>query len=377
MLIKNGIHLIRVKEVRKNKSVSDERNVKIIKYTYTNNYSFYNAALKELFDYIGELTNTSISINIDYNRDRFEIRKIYERYIDNNSLLENMPALCEEWDYEKNSPLTPDMFALNAHDKVWWKCKNNHSWPAEIASRVNGRGCPYCAGQRVIEGENDLYTWALANNKNIIEEWLAEKNRISLKEISWKNNNIFWWKCVNGHEWRASVANRVNGTGCPKCNSSCTISKTRNKTSFRTWCNENNHLELLEEWDYEKNNDCTPDTITHGSHKKVWWKCVNGHSWDAVLKSRKYNHGCPYCSSTNKKAIKGINDLVSWCTENNKLYILEEWDYEKNSGQNPNQYTFGSHARIWWKCSKGHSWQAVIKERTKLNGNTCPECRKL
>lgn len=373
----NGVHLIRVKEVRTNQSISDERNVKIIKYTYTTNYCFYNIALNELADYISEITQINMPIDIDYNRDRFEIRKIYERYIEENSLLNNNPSLCEEWDYKKNSPLTPDMFSLNAHDKVWWKCKNGHSWPAEIASRVGGRGCPYCAGQRVIEGENDLYTWALSNNKDIITEWFTEKNNIKINEVSWKNNNVFWWKCVNGHEWRASVANRVNGTGCPKCNSSSVISKKRNKISFRDWCNENNQIELLNEWDYSKNKDITPDTITYGSHAKIWWKCKNGHSWEAVLKSRRYNHGCPYCSPTFKKAVKGKNDLVTWCKENNKEYILFEWDDEKNGELRPENYTFGSHARIWWKCSKGHSWQAVIKERTKEKGNTCPICKKL
>ena len=26
------------------------------------------------------------------------------------------------------------------------------------------------------------------------------------------------WKCSKGHEWEATVYNRVNGTGCPVCN---------------------------------------------------------------------------------------------------------------------------------------------------------------
>lgn len=31
---------------------------------------------------------------------------------------------------------------------------------------------------------------------------------------------------------------------------------------------------------------------------------------------------------------------------------------------------------INWKCKKGHMWEAVVKERTKIRGNRCPECRK-
>ncbi len=36
----------------------------------------------------------------------------------------------------------------------------------------------------------------------------------------------------------------------------------------------------------------------------------------------------------------------------------------------------GSHVKVWWKCSKGHEWEVVIKERTKINGNHCPICQK-
>ena len=45
--------------------------------------------------------------------------------------------------------------------------------------------------------------------------------------------------------------------------------------SLKTWCEENNKLELLDEWNYEKNGDLTPDNITKGSNRQVWWKCKN------------------------------------------------------------------------------------------------------
>ena len=36
------------------------------------------------------------------------------------------------------------------------------------------------------------------------------------------------------------------------------------------------HPELVAEWS-EKNLPLTPDSITFGSNKKVWWKGVCGH----------------------------------------------------------------------------------------------------
>ena len=142
------------------------------------------------------------------------------------------------------------------------------------------------------------------------------------------------------------------------------------------WCEMNNQDNLLKEWNYDKNDDRTPDNCSFGSHLKVWWKCSEGHEWEAVIKSRTYNHGCPYCSRTYKKVLLGQNDLVTWCNNNEKQYILREWDYNLNDGLKPEMFTFGSHKRISWKCCKGHTWSAVIKDRTKVQGNMCPECRK-
>lgn len=73
---------------------------------------------------------------------------------------------------------------------------------------------------------------------------------------------------------------------------------------------------------------------------------------------------------------KGVNDLETWCRQNDKVYILDEWDTIKNGELTPDKVTWGSHKRIHWKCSKGHTWEAVVKERTKIRGNQCPVCRK-
>ena len=56
------------------------------------------------------------------------------------------------------------------------------------------------------------------------------------------------------------------------------------------------HPELLGEWDYKKNINIAPDSITCGSGKKIWWKCKKGHkSWQAQISSRLKGCGCPVC----------------------------------------------------------------------------------
>ena len=53
--------------------------------------------------------------------------------------------------------------------------------------------------------------------------------------------------------------------------------------------------------------------------------------------------------------------------------LMAEWNYEKNVEFNPSKLTLGSNKKVWWKCSKGHEWQASIYNRnTKSSG--CPYC---
>lgn len=43
---------------------------------------------------------------------------------------------------------------------------------------------------------------------------------------------------------------------------------------------------LAAEWDDEKNAPLTPQDVTTGSHKLIWWRCPKGHSWRAAVYSR-------------------------------------------------------------------------------------------
>ena len=68
------------------------------------------------------------------------------------------------------------------------------------------------------------------------------------------------------------------------------------------------HPELVSEWS-EKNLTLTPDDITFGSDKKVWWRGACGHEWQASVKARSNGEKCPICSGA--RVIAGINDLAT------------------------------------------------------------------
>ncbi len=56
--------------------------------------------------------------------------------------------------------------------------------------------------------------------------------------------------------------------------------------------------------------------------------------------------------------------------------IVSEWHPSKNEILNPNNFSKGSHTKIWWQCKikERHIWYAQIKSRT--SGNGCPICGK-
>ncbi len=122
---------------------------------------------------------------------------------------------------------------------------------------------------------------------------------------------------------------------------------------------------LLSEWDFEKNAPLTPDDVTSGSDKKIWWKCAKGHGWNASVNSRTHGAGCPYCAG--QRAIKGVNDLATTHPE-----LISEWNYEKNREVSPDSIKAGSNKKVWWKCSHGHEWITSINNRSR--SRNCPYC---
>ena len=125
--------------------------------------------------------------------------------------------------------------------------------------------------------------------------------------------------------------------------------------------------EVAAEWNNEKNGNLKPEHVTSNSNKKVWWKCYKGHEWQATIKHRNNGSGCPYCAS--RRVLKYFNDLQ---TVNPTL--AREWNYEKNNDLTPMDVMSNSHIKVWWKCGKGHEWQATIASRN--SGRGCPQCAR-
>lgn len=216
---------------------------------------------------------------------------------------------------------------------------------------------------------NDFKTWCINNNRGfLLEEWDYERNTVSPSSISPKNPKKVWWKCTKGHSYLSSIGSRTGmNTGCPYCAGKKALFGFNDFASL--------YPELAKEWHPTKNGNMNPTAITPGSSKKVWWFGKCGHEWQACIRPRIKGVGCPYCA--NKKVLPGFNDLATLKPE-----LINEWNYDKNTGlvdgnnvdiSTPDKVTTVSGNKVWWKCSKGHEWQATIAHRTS-RGDGCPYC---
>ena len=152
------------------------------------------------------------------------------------------------------------------------------------------------------------------------------------------------------------VYTRSEGAGCPYC--------TGRKVTPKQGGLVKQFPLLTAEWDVEKNAPLTPQDVTTGSHKLIWWRCPKGHSYRSAVKTRVQGSGCPYCAGKNV-----LPEETSLAAEYPS--IAKEWDEEKNVPLLPTQVISGTRRKVWWRCPKGHSCSAATAVLTAPTERCC------
>ena len=206
------------------------------------------------------------------------------------------PELISEWD-ESNGDVTPDKISYGSNRKVAWKGKCGHIWQATVKNRGNGSGCPYCSGNRVLQGFNDLATLY----PKIAEEWDESNKPLTPDMVSRKANREITWKCLRcGQTWKSRIADRTDGHGCPVCSGEKLV---KGINDFAT-----EHPTLAAEW--SDRNCKEPHEYWSKSRECVWWKCRTcGYEWQAVIDSRVKGITCPECHRRERRENIPYNNM--------------------------------------------------------------------
>ena len=205
-----------------------------------------------------------------------------------NDLATVYPELAAQWDSERNGQLSPRDVLPGTDKKVWWICECGHHWRAAVSARTHSwSGCPYCSGKQVLPGFNDL----ASRNPALAVQWDAKRNgSLTPQRVTPTSNRKAWWICEKGHSFPAVIASRTNGSGCPYC-AGRKVLPGFNDLATTDPC-------VAAQWHPTLNGTLTPEMVTPGSRKKVWWECAYGHVWKAAVYPRTgaKKCGCPICA---------------------------------------------------------------------------------
>ncbi len=234
----------------------------------------------------------------------------------------------------------PDSYTHGSDKKMSWKCQASHIWIATISNRsLLKTGCPYCSGQKVLAGFNDLAT--------LFPDVAKEADGWDPNLVTARTRKKKAWTCSLGHRWNASISDRTIGTGCPYCAGQKVLAGF-NDLAFLD-------PDLASEaygW------DATEFTIKSGAKKT--WRCKLGHMYETSIRHRSNGTNCPVCSGS--KTLVGFNDLKT-----THPFLAEEAE-----GWDPTLIGAGSGLTKKWRCHQGHVWSTRVIHRK--NGVGCPSC---
>ena len=348
---KKNIFVVHV--IERNDNYVDYKSKNEIFCKHDHKYNFMKDVIYKILEIVNYRTGKEMSLDVDVNRDRYAIWDIFLNVKKENSIVVTHPKLVEEWDYEANGSLLPEMFTHGSMQLINWVCQKGHHFASTINCRARYKRvtrCPYCANLKVSE-ENSLKN----KEPELAKEWDEEKNELSPDKVLYRTDKAYYWKCKKGHSWRARVLDRLNGSRCPYCY----FNRIDIKKSFSS-----KEPELLKEWDYDKNIDINPEKIGVTYSKKIWWICKEGHGYKASVQDRVLRGvSCPKC-----KEILIENELNK---RKSIEYIRKQWD-EKQNKRNFDENNLKPYQYYFWKCEKGHTWKETWIARKK--GRDCPYC---
>jgi uncharacterized OB-fold protein len=225
-----------------------------------------------------------------------------------------------------------------------WRCPN-HDEPylLRASHRTNGIGCGYCAHQKVLPGYNDLAT----ERPDLAAELVGTDPTTVVAGTGAKLR----WACPDhGHEYEATGAVRLRGSGCPYC------ANKRVSAGFNDLATTRPDLaaQLI---------GTDPRTVTASTGKRLTWKCErHGGTFVATGADRVNGYGCGVCYGQQIEI--GYNDLAT----THPALATELVDTD------PTTLTAFSHKKVLWRCPK-HDEPFSASVANRVLGRGCGFCR--
>lgn len=279
-------------------------------------------------------------------------------------LLSVEPLLCEEWDYELNGDLTPDMVSYGSKEKVYWRCKScRKSWKAAVYNRTgdNKAGCPECRKEKQTSFPEQaiMYYMSQIPCKSInrfTAKWLSKES--GLKKSNIELDVYIPTLCVgieyDGQRFHTDSVRDIEKN---------TICEQSGITLFRIRENECPALPV--------------DSIVKSVKAKDESDLTDAIRWIVDSINKMFGMEISLNVDIERDRQDIYNQMELSKKENSLLEtnpeIASEWDYEMNKNLTPDMFLPKSGRKVYWICPDcGESYLSQICHRT--NGHAHSKC---
>ena len=237
------------------------------------------------------------------------------------------------------------------------------------------------AAQALARANRRLPRWRSLGDRHpeLLAELHPRNGRLDGYAIAASANRRLWWRCRDGHEWLARVADRSAGKGCPVCanHDRGQALGARNQRVSPDRSLAVKRPDLFSELHPTRNGAVDLATVAAGSGRRLWWSCPEGHQWQATVANRSAGTGCPVCSARVRG--RALRARVWSVAPDRSLAakhpeLLGELHPSRNGSLDAGAIGAGSARKVWWRCPNGHEWLARVNDRTQ--GSGCPACAK-
>jgi hypothetical protein len=289
------------------------------------------------------------------------------------------PTLINEFHPDKNGSTKLSQLSINSSKKVWWICPNTceygciHEYEQQIICKtIMNQECPYCC----VPAQKVCYHFSLEfKYPEIAKLWHPTKNEtLKPDQISCGSERKVWWQCFKNceygciHEYQMAIKQKIRqNQGCPYC------VPGRPKFCYH-FSLEFKYPEIAKLWHPIKNETLTPDKVSRGTNKIVWWQCPKKceygclHEYQMTICGKTSDkQGCPYCCIPAQK--------ICYHSSFEFLYPAKSklWHPTKNKDLQPSMVSFGSGIKVWWVCGNDptHEYEQAIYSAISQG---CPYC---
>ena len=271
------------------------------------------------------------------------------------------------WACDMNGEKTPDNIGGGSDEIAWFRCTQNptHLFQKKVSKMTSGRdghniGCIYCGPNAKIPfpGETDLFT-VIPQAKKM---WDFDKNELDPLALFPLSAKRAYFKCRKGHIEERKIADFSRSPECPEC--------TRQNTLLI-----NNAIHTKDFWDSGRNT-IPMDSLIQSDTCFIWLKCPKcGYEWNCRASHWNKHRYCACCGFNGKGYHKVSGKIVTIRMKNPD--IVQDWDYENNGVNTPDNVLAQSNVKIAFKCRYGHGYKRVIGNALRKEDNSlvgCPYC---